>query len=256
MRITVSILLAFMLIISGCVSTSKVDYPSYRLNDDAYENISQDKSVYIAPIELFSIRYSNFEDVYGVVQSEIESYMQKNGFDVLSSDKCESAFIHNISKTGGFFSQQTGKIDAKLLQKCINETITELKKGSDYSAMVIPFFAFSPLSLKRPYTNGTWDGVKRKVKNNSISGVSFSAVQTMSIKLIVISNSGDSVFESIGGIDFIQKVKEAGSSDDLGIGLVVKEAKEFSIEDIREGIEIAFHPFIFCQRIGDAKEKL
>lgn len=76
----------------------------------------------------------------------------------------------------------------------------------------------------------------------------------MSVKIIVLSSNGELIFESIGGIDFVQKVKETGSTANRSVGLVPKEAKEFSIEDIREGIEIAFHPLIYCEKIGYAKD--
>lgn len=249
-----SILLAFILITSGCVTTSKVDYPNYRLAHNEFENFSLNKSVYVAPIEQLSTRIYNFKEVYAVIQVEIESYMQQNGFDILSSEKCEGAFIHNMSKIGGFFDQRTGKMDSKLLQKCIHDTIKKLKMTSNFSAIIIPFLVFSPLNLQKPYISGTWDGVKRKVKNSSNSGVSFSPIQTMTVKLIVLSNNGALIFESSGGIDFIQKVKEVGSMYEGRVALVSNKSDEFSLEDIREGVEIAFHPFIFCQRIGDAKE--
>jgi hypothetical protein len=77
----------------------------------------------------------------------------------------------------------------------------------------------------------------------------------MSVRLIVVSSEGELIFKSGGGIDFIQKVIEKDSMGDRRIALVLKEPEEFSMEDIHEGIEIAFHPFISCQRIGDEKEK-
>jgi hypothetical protein len=120
----------------------------------------------------------------------------------------------------------------------------------------MPFLVFTPLNLEKPYTRGTWNGVTRKVKVSTTSGMSFSPVHAMSIKLIVASQKGDFIFESVGGIDFIQKVVEVGSLADRGVGLRTKESDEFSLEDIREGIEIAFHPLIYCEKIGDAKEKL
>jgi hypothetical protein len=259
LKIASPIFLVFFLITTACSTLNNVDYPSYRLNDKAYEKFSQNKSVYIAPIEPLSTRVSkdsNFREVYGVVQAEIESYMKKNGFNVLPSEKCESTFNFNMAKVGGFFNQETGKMDPKLLSSCVNYTIADLKKDSEFSAIVIPILFISPLELQKPYTSGTWEGVKRRVKINTSPGRTFSPVQTMSVRLIVVSSDGELIFNSVGGIDFIQKVIEKGSVSDRRIALVLKEPEEFSIEDIHEGIEIAFHPFISCQRIGDAKEKV
>lgn len=256
MKFLISILTALMLVASGCVTTSKVDYPSYRLDEEIYQSLPEKKAVYIAPVELLSTRIANFRDVYGVMQSEIESYMAGNGYNVLSSGRIERNFSYNMAEIGGFYNQQTGKFDTKLLHKCIDNTIEDLKKYGEFSTIVIPLLVFSPLSLQRPYTRGTWNGVTRKVDVKTTSGMSFSPVRTMSIKLIVFSSESDFIFDSVGGIDFIQKVREVGSLGSRGVGLTTKESDEFSLEDIREGIEMAFHPFIFSEKIGDAKEKM
>lgn len=256
MKIVIPALVVFYLITTGCATINKVDYPSYQFNEKAYEQFSQNKSVYVVPIEQLSARIPPLQKTYEVVQSEIESYMKKNGVNVLPSEKCESTFNANMSKVGGFFNQQTGKMDPKLLSSCINNTIADLKKDSEFSAIVIPFLVVSPLNLQKPYTSGKWEGVNRRVKINTSPGRTFSPVTTMSIRLIVVSSDSELIFKSTGGIDFIQKVIEKGSLGDRRIALVLKEPKEFSIADIHEGIEIAFHPFISCQRIGDAKEKV
>lgn len=248
--------LAFALVIGSCATTNRVNYPDYQLDDEEYQKISLNKSVYIAPIDQLSNRIGSFREVYRTIQSEIESYMRSNGFNVLPSKEFENSFTKNLQIVGGFFHQQNGQIDTQLLNKCIKNTITELKQKYEFSAIVLPYLVFSPLKLKRPYMQGTWDGVERQIKTNTVSGMSFSPIQTMSLKLVVLSNDGNWIFKSQGGIDFIQKVKEVGTTTERRVALAWKESKDFSIRDIREGIEIAFHPFIFCPRINNAKKKL
>jgi hypothetical protein len=268
MRIRLFFFLTTVITFAGCVtspdvvtligygSANQIKFSEYKFDDEKFLALLKNKTVYVAPVKKVSFVYGNFIDVYDTIQSEVETYMKNNGFNVLPSNDFENIYNAILSSFGGIFNEQTGEIDNKKMNDALLKTSIELLKTNKYSAVVMPVIAYNYLPLKKPYTNGEWDGVKRHVTIKTVTGLTFTSIATMSINILVVTPEGGMIFQRKGGIDFIQKVRETGKISEPSISLLTKESKDFDTKDIREGIEVAFHPLIYSSRIAAEIEKM
>jgi hypothetical protein len=243
-------LLLFCVVIFGNCAP-QIQYPVYRFDENAYQKLSQNKSIYVVPVEMLSTQIPNLEPIYDSINSEIESYLTNHGYDLLPSDKFVAVFRKNVAEGGGIFDTQTGKRDNRIVLKHILQAVSYLRDRENASAVILPSLRYLRAELKDNYSYATWDGVRRKAQYSPQSR--WTSMMAMTLSIAVIEASEQMVFTSRGGIDLIQKAIQERRSGSIVQSLATKQPDDFKIEDIREGIEIAFHPFIKSEMIGSSR---
>lgn len=237
---TILLALLTVLFLVGCQTTNKKFFP-YKFNATEYEKVFDNKKVFLSPVQLITDQYPENKDLYDALDFIMKSYLEDNGYHVLSSEKFSAIWNNNKKAIGGLYEQNTGQISQHLLNECLCKTITDLRQKNDFSAIVIPWAKYQNIELKEKSLQwGVWDGVKRIVKTEGGIRNRWKSHLAISVSVIVISQDLKSVFKSRGGIDFLTK----SVYKDRTFKKMPKSFKEFSSQHLSEAVEIAFHPFI------------
>ncbi|HKA14433.1 MAG TPA: hypothetical protein VKH41_05410 [Myxococcota bacterium] len=118
-----------------------------------------------------------------------------------------------------------------------------LRRDHDYQTLIIPYLRFH--AARTGSSAAKWDGVKRSVeKTGSGFGPDGPArlvrgeVRAVSLKVFAFSAEGEKVFEGIGGLDLVDRLRAPGD----GYQDYAVEVREDLFGDehmVREGVELA-----------------
>ncbi len=241
------IMLLGTLSIIGCQSADKKFFP-YQFDAEKYQQLSNTKKVILVPTQLFNPKNTYDNETYSSLDLAIKTYLQKQGFDVFTSNQAEELWNRNKQQIGGFFDSETGEAVRSRIKEAIQKTIADLKEISGFSVAVVPNVQYRPIRLsKKSLNKAVWNGVSRTV--DSSYGRRNNRWMThiaMSLDISVIADdSSEPVFRGVGGIDFKTKNTVTGS-------VYSRNAKHFDEtpkEHIAEAIEIAFYPFIDSPKV-------
>lgn len=237
----INVILLILVALQGC-AINKVYYP-YTYDHELHQSLA-DTAIIVAPIGLLGSEYPHrFLDAQ--IESEIIRYLQQAGHNVVAPAEFAPLWKSCALEQGGLYNSRTGAMDVNRLNHCFGKVIDELNKTHTIKSIVLSGILYEKLSLKSPYERGVWDGVVRKVKVEGQGYGRWQAALVMSLKMQVIHIDGKTILDNQGGIDFIHKTK----SKITETAAIPKQADEFSVEHIREAIEVAFHPFVVSERL-------
>ncbi len=182
------------------------------------------------------------------VDEMVKTYLQKHGYAVAPSYTFENAWNQAIHTFGNMYDPTTGKVDPTTYRAVMYATFKTLKETTDIDAVVftdvVERTAAHDVGMDQL---AQWDGVSRKPKFVSAGatglpeGFNWSQnVNVASLVITIYSTSLEGLFTSRGGLDVLEAI-DTKSGDTK----YVRRKHVLDADDnIEEGIEIAFHPFI------------
>lgn len=238
--IRLAVLLGSFLLIS-CQSTDKKFYP-YRFDAEAHQKLSNAQKVFLLPTQLFHPKGSYDKNQFSPLDTVIKAYLEKQGFDVRTSDQVIAIWNKNKSEMGGFYDQNSGKIITSRVRENSKKTLDDLTNIADFSALIIPTVLIERIQLTKKSPNkAVWDGVTRAVDSSHGRNNGWMQHVAMSLGMVVTANNSlKPIFIGKGGIGFVTKNVVEGST----YSRATKEFAETPKEHLLEAVEIAFYPFI------------
>ncbi|MEM8563441.1 MAG: hypothetical protein AAGF57_14470 [Pseudomonadota bacterium] len=231
----------------ACSST-----PTYNPTVFPYEideaKIAEDniKTVVIAHVNLGPPSRNYLEKEALRIDAMVSAYLKENGFKVLPQREFEQRWNTAVRAFGNPVDPTTGRINPNAFSRIMN-TIRDEMRGSGLDA-----FIFTDLiELETSFSGGLqhiarWDGVSRKPSMQGPGdGVSVdfdwnTMVDVASLQVSIFDMDLKRVFVSRGGLDATQAIDSRSSS-----GRYVRRREILESErNVREGIELAFYPFI------------
>jgi len=242
-----SFLAAITLVLAACAGTPTYNptvYP-FNINEEVLAE-STVKTVVIAHVNLGLRSRSYLEKESKRIDGYVERYLRDNGYKVLPQREFKAHWSTAERAFGNPVDPTTGKINMKTFAQIMTSVRDQMKK-SDLDA-----FIFTDLvELQESFNNGLkhlarWDGVSRKPSlqgpGNSVAGDFdwYKTASMASMQISIYDMELRHLFTSRGGLDATDAIDTRSSS-----GRYIRRRNVLENEDhIREGIELAFHPFI------------
>jgi len=208
----------------------------------------------LAPANLALALRSELEGGVEAIQEEIVAYLRIQGRQVervslLDGRRLWEESIAEVKASGvalGF------DVSAAAFARKLGES-------RDFQALVMPSLLLHQTRVK--HRKATWDGVKRRmdvvnmphapagrsddVMLRAMTGLGMMGdAAVSSLHVVVISREGQRVFEGRGGLDFVQEMEVKNVDRSYRVDLRTREALLQDRAILREGIEIAFTPYL------------
>lgn len=181
------------------------------------------------------------------IDEMVKKYLQDHGYQIAPSYQFENAWNQAIRTYGDMYDPTTGKVDARTWQAVMVTTMKTLKETTDIDAIVFT----DVIERDAAHDVGMdhlamWDGVRRKpsLASAGADGVPYDFNWSQSIKVATLivtiyTTDMEGVFTSRGGLDVLQQI----NTKDKAVFVRRKHLLD-NDDNIEEGIELAFHPFI------------
>ena len=230
-------LLFAVLTLFGCSPTNETLY-HYKFIP-ALKDQSPAPAIYIAP---FNILLNNPLplDATAPVYSNLADYLKQNGYTVLPEKQITDIWDKNSTAIGGLFDPKTGRFSNDRFNKCLKLTLADLNKTDRYSYVLFPGLVIKQVELKRRTDIGEWDGVRRELPRENVFSNGWRKALVASLLVSVVTPEDKLLFQSLGGLDFVQVSAKNGRD------YVLKDRENPFVnqEFVSEGVGIALHPFI------------
>ena len=236
------------LLLSACSSTPDINptaFP-YEIERDKLAN-SEIKRVVIAHVNLGGPSRRYLKEVEPRVDKQVKEYLEENGIEVLSNRMFEQEWKTAARTYGNPYDPTTGKVNQKTFALILIKVRDELIKKQELDA-----FIFTDIIEQETAFSGglkhlaRWHGVTRKpTLQGPGDGVSAGfdwnrPVKAASLWVSIYNTELVRLFTSIGGMDTTEAIDTRSSS-----GRFVRRRSILENDShVREGIELAFHPFI------------
>jgi hypothetical protein len=244
-------LAAVVTLISGLLGCSSA--PTYNpsvfafdLNTEALAK-TEVKTVVIPHVNLGTPSRKYLEKEAPRIDGYVTKYLKDNGYKVLPQRDFKQQWNTAVRAFGNPVDPTTGKVNMKTFSQIMISVRDQMKKTSGLDA-----FVFTDLvEFEVPFAGGLkhlarWDGVSRKPSlQGPGSGVSADFDWNMqaavaSLQVSIYNIELQRLFLSRGGLDATDAIDSRSSS-----GRYIRRRSILENEDhIREGIGLAFHPFI------------
>ena len=245
---TRTLLTALLLIFTACSGTPTYNptvFP-YEIDD---ERLAQDdiKSVVITHINLGGASRRYLQEHQARIDSMVADYLEENGFRVLPSRAFEQKWRTATRIYGDVWDPTSGSMNQKAFIQSMVSVRDELMKSEKPDAIIFTDL----LEQEVPFSGGLqhiarWHGVARKpTLQGPGDGVSTDfdwsrPAKAASLWVNIYDMELQRVFSSIGGLDMVEAIDTRSSSGRFVRRRSVLESERY----LREGIELAFHPFI------------
>ena len=204
------------------------------------------KTVVIAHVNL-GLPSRNYLDTEAPrIDAMVSAYLKENGFKVLPQRDFEQRWNKAERAYGNPVDPTTGKVNMKTFAQIMTSIRDEMRAAG------LDAFVFTDLvELQTSFSGGLqhvarWDGVTRKPAiQGPGDGVSADfdwamLVDVASLQISIYDIELKRVFASRGGMDATQAIDSRSST-----GRYIRRREVLASEaNIREGIELAFYPFI------------
>jgi hypothetical protein len=207
------------------------------------------KFLVCAPNTVISLP-AELADGTGPLRREIETYLHLQGRDVEVVDLVESRQLFAKALERAKAAGDVDKTRALFAE--------ELARNHSFDAVVMPSIILHTTRVLD--SSGSWDGVSRRMRtvnapalptgraqDTFAEGVHAGGVQgevpVTSVHVLVLSATGERVFEGRGGIEFIQEVDLSGIANRRPQRRLRSDLFQ-NVDALREGIEQAFDPYL------------
>jgi len=234
--------------IAACATTptpNATAFP-YEIDREALEK-AEIKSVVIASINLGGPSRRYLQEKEPNIDAAVKEYLEENSIKVVSQRRFDQQWKVAVRAYGDPVDPTSGRVNRKTFALCIISVRDALIKSGD-----IDGFVFTDIVEREVAFSGglkhlaRWDGVSRKPSlQGPGDGVSSDfdwnkSAKAASLQVAVYNMELQPVFNSIGGMDVTEAIDTRSSSGEF----VRRRSLLESEAHIREGIELAFHPFI------------
>jgi len=181
------------------------------------------------------------------IDEMVKKYLQGHGYQIAPSYQFENAWNQAIRTYGDMYDPTTGKVDARTWQAVMVTTMKTLKETTDIDAIVFT----DVIERDAAHDVGMdhlamWDGVRRKPSMASAGSegvpTDFNWSQSIKVATLIVtiySTEMEGLFTGRGGLDVLQQI----NTKDKAVFVRRKHLLD-NDDNIEEGIELAFHPFI------------
>jgi hypothetical protein len=242
-----SITLALLLLAacSGAPSYNPTVYP-FEVEEERMANATI-KTVVIPHINLGSPSRSYLEKEAPRIDGYVSTFLKDNGYKVLPQRQFKQHYNNAVRAFGNPVDPTTGKVNMKTFSQIMQSVRDRMQEETALDA-----FVFTDLvELEVPFSGGLkhiarWDGVSRKPSlQGPGDGVSADFDWNMqasvaSLQISIYDMELQRLFASRGGMDATDAIDTRSST-----GRYVRRRNVLENENnIKEGIELSFHPFI------------
>ena len=244
------LLIAVIAVLTACASSGGLNptMPTYKINAEALQK-QPIKKVVIAAANISGepTRYY-LQNAAAHVDDLVKAYLQEHGYTVAPNYIFENAWNQAIRTYGDMYDPTTGKVDPTTYRAVMLTAFKALKDSTDIDAVVFTDIVEHDTAHDVGMDHlAQWDGVSRKPKMASAGTSSIQEgfdwsqnVKVASLVITIYSTSLEGLFSSRGGLDVLQAIDTKGGDTTLTRRKHILEADD----NIEEGIQIAFHPFI------------
>ncbi len=236
------------LLLHACSST-----PSYNPTTFPYEidqarlAASPVRTVVIPHVNLGTPSRNYLEDEAPRIDGYVSTYLKENGFKVIPQREFEQRWNTAVRAYGDPVDPTSGKVNMKTFSQIMQSVRDEMVKSHRLDA-----FVFTDLvELQVPFSGGMkhlarWDGVTRKPSlQGPGSGVSADfdwnqLAAVASLQVSIYDAELKRLFASRGGLEATDAIDTRSSEGRYVRRRTILENKE----QVMEGIQLAFHPFI------------
>ena len=180
------------------------------------------------------------------IKRMVKNYLESNGYQVLPNYHIENAWNIASRTYGNVYDPSTAKIDINAWRGAMISNGKVLRQQTDAEAIIFADLFEHEIQHNNSMRHyARWLGVTRKPALQGTGGVPMDfdwsqRIKAASLKVTIYDISLTRVFSSRGGIDTLHAVDLKRSNP----AFVRRKSLLKSEAHIKEGIEIAFHPFI------------
>lgn len=241
------LLFILTLIIAACSSSTGYNPTVFDYHYDQQRIAAQPiKKVILAPISMGVPVPSYLQKRERKVKRMVKSYLENHGYQVLPNYHFENAWKQTIRSYGNVYDPSTGKIDIKTWQRAMSATGKILRQKTDADAVIFADLFVHKIQHSNSMRHyARWWGVTRKPALKGTGGVPIGfdwtqSINAASLRVSIYDMSLTRVFNSRGGIDTLSAIDLKRSNP----AFVRRKTPLKNEDNIEEGIELAFHPFI------------
>ncbi len=242
---TLGSLCVFLLACSSTPTFNATTFP-YQINEQRLAE-RPIKRVVIAHVNLGAGSRNYLERVAPRIDGYITSYLKENGFKVIPQREFEQNWNMAERVYGNPVDPTTGKVNMKAFSQIMQSVRDEMAKTSKPDAFIFTDL----LEFEVAFTGGMkhlarWDGVARKPSlQGPGSGVSSdfdwnTQASVASLQVTIFDTELQRLFISRGGLDTTDAIDTRSSKARFVRRRSILENRD----NVMEGIQLAFHPFI------------
>lgn len=191
------------------------------------------------------------------VDAKVKQYLEAHGYQVAPSYQFDNAYNQAEKTYGNIYDPTSGRVDPASWRAVMVTTMKALQ-GSDIDAIVFTDVIERDVSHNVGMDHlAQWDGVSRKPGYSNASSslaAGFDWNKTLKAATLVVTIytvNLEGVFTGRGGLDTIQVI----NAKDTPASYVRKKNILSNDDNIDEGIQLAFHPFIKMKNYPGKEEK-
>jgi hypothetical protein len=219
--------------------------------DKSIVNAREYKTVILATHNLGKPSRQYLREYEEKVDGYVVKYLKKHGYKILDNKIYRQALSVSESQWGDPFDPGTGKIDMAKKQQVLADVFRQLREAQPTLDAVI----FTELLDREVYIStglkrvARWDGVSRPpLMQGPGQGVPADfnwarPIDAVSIGIYVFTIEGQRMFLGVGGMSMTEAIDTKGTPRFKRYRSVLSNKSQ-----IREGIELAFHPLIPMKR--------
>ena len=244
-RVLTFALAGFLLACSGASVKNPTVFP-FELNEEKLASGSIERVV-VAPINLGGPTRRYLQEVEPRIDKAVTDYLKEHGFEVVSNRRFEQEWKTALRVYGNPFDPTSGKVNQKTFALCLVSVRDAIAKDQKLDAFIFTDLIEVDIAFSEGLKHlARWHGVARKPSLQG-PGAGVSAdfdwnkqAKGASLWVSVYNTDLERVFTSIGGLDTTEAIDTRSSA-----GRFVRRRSILENETyIREGVELAFHPFI------------
>jgi len=191
------------------------------------------------------------------VDAKVKQYLEAHGYQVAPSYQFDNAYNQAEKTYGNIYDPTSGRVDPNSWRAVMITTMKALQ-GSDIDAIVFTDVIERDVSHNVGMDHlAQWDGVSRKPGYSNASSslqAGFDWNKTLKAATLVVTIytvNLEGVFTGRGGLDTIQVI----NAKDNPATYVRRNNILGNDDNIEEGIELAFHPFIKMKKYPGKEEE-
>lgn len=183
-------------------------------------------SVLLAPMNAFSGIPEELEEGANRAFAATRGYLEEHGKAV------RTVSLFEFRRTASGVASKTGQDDELAFRR---DLVAALRESHEFDVLVLPDLAIRPAKLASRSVR--WDGVRRRAPGPP-TYVWEGSTTAASLHVRVVGSDGTQLFEGIGGLDvlFEPNIREER--------MVLIEGLLSDPEHLREGVRVAFHPYL------------
>ncbi len=256
LRLPLALLGATLLL--ACAASTSGPNPTvfpYQLDSELLERTRIER-VIIASVNLSGITRSYLKEAEPRVDRAVADYLEEHGFAVVSQRRFQQEWKTAVRVHGEPFDPTTGRVNGRALALALASVCDSLRESDRVDAIVFTDIVERDIVFGGGLKHlARWDGVTRKPGlqgpgdgvsanfdwNQSAKGASLLvSIYSTELQRAEHSIKLQRVHRSMGGLDATEAIDTRSATGDFARRRDILE----NDDHIREGVELAFYPFI------------